>query len=81
MATFLVERYWPGVTPAAARDVNTALGRVGARIVDAFVAETDEVCFWYVDAGSRAEVAAAFASADVTFDRISVATSLRGSTP
>jgi hypothetical protein len=70
MATFLAERYWPGVTPAAAGLETARLRGAGVRILETIVADRDEVCFWYVEAGSPAEVGAAFAAADVVVDRI-----------
>jgi hypothetical protein len=72
VATFLVERYWPGVTPAAAEAVTAALPGVVATIVTA----ADEVCFWYIEADSGAAAEAAFAAAAVPIDRISTATAL-----
>ena len=75
VATFLVERYWPGVTPAAAEAVTAALPGVVATIVTA----ADEVCFWYVEADSAAAAEAAFAAAAIPIDRISTATALPAS--
>ena len=75
MATFLVERYWPGVTPAAAEAATAALPGVVATIVTA----ADEVCFWYVEADSAAAAEAAFAAAAIPIDRISTATALPSS--
>ena len=75
MATFLVERYWPGVTPAAAEAATAALPGVVATIVTA----ADEVCFWYVEADSVAAAKGAFAAAAIPIDRISTATALPSS--
>jgi len=49
MATFLVERFWPGLTSAAAEDATAALVRAGAVVVETIVASSDAVCLWYVD--------------------------------
>jgi hypothetical protein len=80
MATFLAERYWPGVTPAAARAVAEAVGRGGhhgrgdgVRVIETIVAERDEVCFWYVEAGSAGDVEEAFAAADASVHRVAPA--------
>jgi hypothetical protein len=77
VATFLVERYWPGVTPAAAEAATAALPGVVATIVTA----ADEVCFWYIEADSAAAAEAAFAAAAIPIDRISTATALPSSVP
>ncbi len=76
VATFLVERYWPGVTAVAAAAATATLARPGMRVVETIVAAPDEVCFWYVDAASPDEVRAAFATAGVPIDRVSAATAL-----
>ena len=76
MATFLVERYGPGVSPAAARSLETVLAASGARVIQAIVTEADEVSFWYVEASSSTAVVDAFRSASVPFDRIAAASSL-----
>ena len=73
MATFLVERYGPGVSPAAARSLESVIAGIGARIIQAIETEADQVSFWYVEAGSSAEVVDAFRSADVPIDRIAPA--------
>ncbi len=52
MATFLVERFWPGLTSAAAEVATAALVRAGAVVVETIVASSDEVCLWYVEAAS-----------------------------
>jgi hypothetical protein len=77
MATFLVERFWPGLTSAAAEDATAALVRAGAVVVETIVASSDEVCLWYVDAPSTSDVTAAFAAAAVPVDRVGPATRLR----
>ena len=76
MTTFLVERYWPGVTAVAAQAVTASLGGPDMLVVETIVAGSDEVCFWYVEAGSEDEIAGAFESAGVPIDRISPATAL-----
>jgi hypothetical protein len=78
MATFLVERFWPGLTSAAAEGATAALVRAGAVVVETIVASSDEVCLWYVEAASTYEVTAVFAAAAVSVDRIGPATRLRG---
>lgn len=65
MATFLVERFWPGLTAAGAELATAALVGAGAAVVETIVASSDEVCLWYVEAVSTAEVMAAFAAAAV----------------
>lgn len=81
MATFLVERYWPGVTMEGARAVSEAVsaaaalaGAATARVVETILAPSDEVCFWYVEAASTAAVEAAFAAAAIPIDRVTEAT-------
>lgn len=76
VATFLVERYWPSVTAVAAEAVTAALAGGGIRVVETIVTGPDEVCFWYVEAGSLDEVAGAFRAANVPIDRISPATTV-----
>jgi hypothetical protein len=78
MATFLVERFWPGLTEAAAETATAALARAGAVVVETIVADTDEVCLWYVEAPTTAQVVDAFQVAAVPIDRIGPATRLRG---
>ena len=80
MATFLVERYWPGVTAAAAQAVTAALGGPDMLVVETIVTGPDEVCFWYVEADSQDEIAGAFKCAGVPIDRISPATALPDAT-
>jgi hypothetical protein len=76
MATFLVERYGPGIHPAAARSLDRQLAALGARIIQTIVTEVDEVTFWYVEAGSAADVRAGFRAAEVPLDRITAARGL-----
>ena len=76
MATFLVERYWPGVTAVAAQAVTASLVGPDMLVVETIVAGSDEVCFWYVEAASEHEITGAFDSAGVPIDRISPATAL-----
>ena len=80
MATFLVERYWPGVTAAAAQAVTASLGRKsggdGIVVVETIVAASDEVCFWYIEAATDGEITSAFQAAGIPIDRIGPATAL-----
>lgn len=76
MATFLVERYWPGVTAVAAQAVTALLAGADVLVVETIVTGPDEVCFWYVEAESANEITSAFESVGVPIDRISPATSL-----
>ncbi len=73
MATFLVERYWPGVTVEAARAVSASLAGRGPTVVQTIVTATDEVCMWYVEAASAGDVRAAFDAVAAPIDRISAA--------
>jgi hypothetical protein len=76
VATFLVERYWPGVTAVAAQAVTASLGGPDMLVVETIVTGPDEVCFWYVEAASEHQIEGAFESAGVPIDRISPATAL-----
>jgi hypothetical protein len=88
VATFLVERYWPGVTAAAAEAAtDNVAGRAvrppGRRfrqprimVVETIVAAADEVCFWYVEAATEDEITYAFQAAGIPVDRIGPATAL-----
>ena len=76
VATFLVERYWPGVTAVAAEAVTAALTGSGVRVLETIVTGPDEVCFWYVEAVSADEVADSFRTAKVPLDRVSPATAV-----
>jgi hypothetical protein len=76
VATFLVERYWPGVTAVTAQAVTALLGGANVVVVETIVTGADEVCFWYVEAASEHEITGAFESVGVPIDRISPATAL-----
>jgi len=76
MATYLVERYWPGVDPAGAQAETARLTAAGVRVVETIVASVDEVCFWYVAGASATAVEQAFAACGVRFDRVAAATQL-----
>lgn len=76
MATYLVERYWPGIDPAGAQAETERLTAAGVRVVETIVASADEVCYWYVAGASAAAVEGAFAAAGVRFDRLAAATQL-----
>lgn len=77
MATFLVERYWPGLDPAAAQLDTDRLAVAGVRVVETIVASVDEVCYWYVEAPSIGAVRTAFRAAGVHLDRVAAAAALR----
>ena len=81
-STFLVERYWPGVTPEAftdaARRVHEsvdALRGEGARIrtLSSTLVPVDEAAYWVFEASSREVVEHVYARAGVPFERIVVA--------
>lgn len=74
MATFLAERYWPGVTAAAATVTTATLRASGVEVVETIVVSQDEVCLWYLVAASAEKVTLAFAAAAVPVDRIGPAT-------
>lgn len=76
MATFLVERYWPGIDPASAQTETERLISAGVRVVETIVASADEVCYWYVAAESAEVVERAFRVAMVRFDRVAPAATL-----
>lgn len=80
--TFLVERYWPGVTEAAftdaARRVQAcvdALHREGAliRTLSSTLVPADEAAYWVVEAPSMDIVELAYERAGVPFERIVMA--------
>lgn len=73
MATFLAERFWPGVTPAAVTAATAELRACGLLVVETLLASPDEVCIWYVEAASAETVTTAFAAAAVPLDRLSPA--------
>jgi hypothetical protein len=79
VGTFLVERYWPGVTVEAFADAVlrleeavAALRRDGTaiRTVGSTLVSEDEAAYWVVDAPSREAVALAWARAGVPAERI-----------
>ena len=87
IGTFLVERYWPGVSRAAFTE---AAGRIGA-CVDALRQEgvairtrsstlvpEDEAAYWVFEAPSKEVVQAVSACAGVPFERIVVAVEAAG---
>jgi hypothetical protein len=76
MATFLVERYWPGLIQADAAAATARLTASGLHVAETIVAATDEVCFWTVEAASPGDVRVAFATAGIPVDRISAASTL-----
>ena len=73
MEGFLVERYWPGVTAAAVRDVDARLAAMGGSEA-AFVASTllpgDEVVFFEFRAADEAAVRALAGRAGLRCDRL-----------
>lgn len=80
--TFLVERYWPGVTveafTEAVRRVREAMeGLRGQgeliRPMSSTLVPQDEAAYWVVDAPSMDLVALAYARAGVPYERILVA--------
>jgi hypothetical protein len=76
MATFLVERYWPGLDPASVQAATDRLLASGVLVVETIVASVDEVCYWYVAAGSADDVERTFRTAGVRLDRVAAATAL-----
>lgn len=78
-STFVVERYWPGVTRPA---LDAAVDRIRASLTEGFddgeavdhvatlLVDADEVVFCFFSAASRAAVEAVNARADFPFDRI-----------
>lgn len=86
VATFLVERYWPGVTVEAFTDAARRideeverLHREGAAIRTAAstLVLADEAAYWVIDAASRDMVELAFAHAGVPVERIVEAVEVR----
>ena len=82
VSTFLVERYWPGVTEAAftaaARRVDEgveAMRRDGEaiRIRSSTLVPVDEAAYWVVEATSVDVVEAVYARAGLPVERIVVA--------
>lgn len=79
ISTFLVERYWPGITEpvfrsahARLRDATEALRREGIDVVHlrSELAVTEEAVFSFFSARSPADVAEANRLGAVPFDRI-----------
>jgi Protein of unknown function (DUF4242) len=79
VSTFLVEHYWPGVTPAgfgdAAERVRTSSARLAAegewiRFLHSTLVPEDESAFCVFEAGSRSVVEEAYRLAGVTFERM-----------
>ena len=88
VATFLVERYWPGVTLEAftaaterLRDSVDRLRREGAaiRTVAATLVPSDEAAYWIVDATSIDLIETAWQGAGMGVERIVPAIELRSS--
>lgn len=86
VATFLVERYWPGVTVETfaeiTRLVDVSVERLredGAaiRTVASTLVLADEAAYWVVDASSVDVVTLAFARAGVPVERIVEAVDVR----
>ena len=86
VATFLVERYWPGVTVAAFEDAQRRLSGsvdrlraegVAIGIVAATLVAGDEAAYWVVDAPSADAIELACTRAGLTVDRIVDALDLR----
>jgi hypothetical protein len=73
MASFLVERFWPGMTGASAEAATAMLVAGGVDVIETIVAPPDEVCLWYIEAPSAGDVAKTFLAANVPFDRVSAA--------
>ena len=79
LSTFLVERYWPGVTLAAfteaaqriraSVDVLQSSGEPIGELVSTLVPE-DEAAYWTVEAQAVRLVELAFSRAEVSYDRI-----------
>ena len=79
IATFLVERYWPGVTVEQFTDAATRLdeavtrlreGGTAIRTVSSTLVPVDEAAYWVVEAASADLVEVAFRQADVSVERI-----------
>jgi hypothetical protein len=71
-STYLVEHYWPGITPAGCRAAADAMARGGARIRyrHSTMVPVDEAAFCVFDAASAELVEQLYAQAGVPFDRI-----------
>ena len=86
MATFLVERYWPGVTVElfidAVRRVDEAVARLRRdgtpiRTVASTLVPDDEAAYWIVDAASAEQVELAYRQAGIPVERIVAALEVR----
>lgn len=82
VSTFLVERYWPGVTEAAFADAARRVGEgvdamrhdgVAIRIRSTTLVPGDEAGYWVIEAASKDAVEAVFARAGLPVERIVVA--------
>jgi hypothetical protein len=77
MTLFLVERYWPGVTPEAARDLTdralceTRRRPAGPQVVGSALLHEDETVFLFYEGASAHDVDEAASSADLRADRVS----------
>lgn len=86
VVTFLVERYWPGVTvesfTQATRRVDESVERLRAdgasiRTVASTLVLADEAAYWVVDASSIDLVTLAFARVDIPVERVVEAVDVR----
>jgi hypothetical protein len=87
LSTFLVEHYWPGVTPdefeeaaervRAAAEAMESEGRKVRYLHSTFVPD-DESAFCVFAAEARADVGEAYARAGVAFERLLPAVEMRG---
>jgi hypothetical protein len=80
---FLVECYWPGVTPAGLAAADGRIRRVvgqaaGIRYVGSVLVPADELVFRFFVGGSEAAVAAVNRCAAVLFDRVVAAVGYDG---
>lgn len=86
VATFLVERYWPGVTvdtfTEATRRVDESVERLRAdgaaiRTIASTLVLADEAAYWVVDATSLDLVILAFTSVGIPVERVVEAVDVR----
>ena len=79
LATFLVEHYWPGITPglfeAACRRVRLSVDEIAGeglrvRFVHSTLVAEEESAFCVFEAESMAAVEEAYARAEVPFERV-----------
>jgi hypothetical protein len=86
VATFLVERYWPGVTVESFANAVVRLEGsiaslrregVAIRTVTATLVPTDEAAYWVVDGPSAETVEMAFTRSGLQVERIVPAVELR----